>query len=964
MFKKIFTPAGMALMFALTGFTACGGSGASKKETGKIEWPAITSETKPWTRWWWHGSAVAEKDLTCMLEAYQKAGLGGMEITPIYGVRGKEDQFINYLSPEWMEKLVFTLQEAKRLDLGVDLANASGWPFGGPFVDEETACKYMVSKVFKLQGGQQLTESIEYTQRPILRFAGRKRATIKEIKYPVTANDNLQEWAFDQIRYEMQLPLIAVTASKAGENGFTETVDLTDRVLYEKPGTTKLDWTAPEGEWTICALFQGYHGKMVERAGPGGEGNVIDHFSAEALKKYLDRFDESLKGYDVSYLRYYFNDSYEVDDATGESNWTPEFFAEFNRIHGYDLKNYLPALLGLDSEEMNRRVLYDYRIALGELLLERYTKNWQQWAAAQGKGIRNQAHGSPANVLDLYAVSDVPEIEGRDLVQLKSAPSASHVTGKKLTSSESATWLNEHFTSTLGNVKNAIDDFLLAGVNHIFYHGTTYSPQDAPWPGRLFYASVHFTPVNSFWDDFGAFNQYVARAQSFLQSGRPSNDCLIYFAIADLWSEPGRSMLRHAHTNSIFEQASLRECVEYLTNNGYSWDAVSDKQLMNVSYKKPSLRTGSNDYKTIVAPVVHHMPVETFEKLINLANAGATILFHKDLPSDIPGLAHLEQDQKRFQSLKEKLSFTEKGDLRIANCGKGKIIISNDLSDLVTAAGIAPEGMYAAGLHCIRRIKSDNNYYYFIKNPSENLFEGWISLNVNHYSAAIYNPMTGADGHAKTRKNNGKTEIYVQLKPHESLVIETFRGNYSGGMYPYYQISGDPVVLAGDWNIEFVKGGPTLPEKLSAGQLESWTHYGGDYIAFSGTAEYTAQIPALPSTPDAWRLDLGKVNESAAVYVNGKYAGTLINSPFTLEIPANMLKAGDELKIGVSNLMANRIADLDKRGVEWKIFYNTNFNARLRPNTGADGKFSAKNWDPRDSGLSGPVTLTPLVEMK
>ena len=52
------------------------------------------------------------------------------------------------------------------------------------------------------------------------------------------------------------------------------------------------------------------------------------------------------------------------------------------------------------------------------------------------KGIRNQAHGSPANILDLYAVSDVPEIEGRDLVSIKAAPSVAHTEGKKLSSSE------------------------------------------------------------------------------------------------------------------------------------------------------------------------------------------------------------------------------------------------------------------------------------------------------------------------------------------------------------------------------------------------------------------------------------------------------------------------------------------------------------------------------------------------
>jgi hypothetical protein len=54
---------------------------------------------------------------------------------------------------------------------------------------------------------------------------------------------------------------------------------------------------------------------MVERAGPGGEGLAIDHFSPKALENYLKKFDTAFKGYDLSYLRCFFNDSYEVDDA-------------------------------------------------------------------------------------------------------------------------------------------------------------------------------------------------------------------------------------------------------------------------------------------------------------------------------------------------------------------------------------------------------------------------------------------------------------------------------------------------------------------------------------------------------------------------------------------------------------------------------------------------------------------------
>jgi hypothetical protein len=69
----------------------------------------------------------------------------------------------------------------------------------------------------------------------------------------------------------------------------------------------------------------------------------------------------------------------------------------------------------------------------------------------------------------------------------------------------------------------------LGGINHIFYHGTAYSPENEPWPGRLFYAATEFTPANPWWKDFASINQYVTRVQSFLQKSTADNDVLVYF---------------------------------------------------------------------------------------------------------------------------------------------------------------------------------------------------------------------------------------------------------------------------------------------------------------------------------------------------------------------------------------------------------------------------------------------------
>src|SRR5438034_407626 len=109
-------------------------------------WPPISREAKPWTRWWWMGSAVNSTGLTAELEALRASGLGGVEITPIYGVMGAEQNFIPYLSDDWMRALEHTLREAVRLDLGVDMATGTGWPFGGTWVGEADACRTLAHR--------------------------------------------------------------------------------------------------------------------------------------------------------------------------------------------------------------------------------------------------------------------------------------------------------------------------------------------------------------------------------------------------------------------------------------------------------------------------------------------------------------------------------------------------------------------------------------------------------------------------------------------------------------------------------------------------------------------------------------------------------------------------------------------------------------------------------------------------
>ena len=152
-----------------------------------------------------------------------------------------------------------------------------------------------------------------------------------------------------------------------------------------------------------------------------------------------------------------------------------------------------------------------------------------------------------------------------------------------------------------------------------------------------------------------------------------------------------------------------------------------------------------------------------------------------------------------------------------------------------------------------------------------------------------------------------------------------------------------------------------MPATVITSKLGSWTELPGDDVkSFSGTAQYSTSLKKPTGGFSGWLLDLGKVQESAEVILNGKKLATLVGPVYQVVIPRALLHADNLLQINVTNGMANRIADLDKRGVVWKKFYNVNFPSRLAENRDANGIFTAAKWSPKPSGLLGLVTLTPI----
>ena len=895
-------------------------------------WPVVEKQMRPWTRWWWMGSAVEEKNLGEALTVYAKAGIGGIEITPIYGAIGYESRYIDYLSPKWMTMLNFTVKKAGMLGMGVDLNNGTGWPFGGPQVTSSFAASKFIIQQYKVAQGGSLAELI----------------VVK-----------------DEKQKKAGAILQSVTAY-AADGQIKQLIDQVD-------AKGKLNWTAPGSDWEIYTLFSGRTLQQVKRAAPGGQGNVLDHLDKPAVDTYLKRFDQAFAGHSPG-VRAFFNDSYEVYGA----NWTPTFLKEFKRLKGYDLDRHIRELTGKDSTGTELgRLKSDYRETMSQLLLNNFTRNWSNWTHRYQSISRNQSHGSPGNLLDLYAAVDIPETEtfgssyfpipglrrdsadmrnvDPDPMMSKFASSAAHVTGKKLVSSETFTWLTEHFKTSFSQCKPEVEKLFLAGVNHVFFHGTTYSPSDIPFPGWLFYASTNMVPANTLWPHLKGMNDYLTRCQSILQSGKADNELLIYWPVYDVWGDPrGMDMPLKVHNVNVWlhPTAFYKQSME-LQNDGYSFDFASDLMLTNTKTIKGELITAdaATPYQTLIIPACRFMPLTTLQHILSLARSGASIIFQQ-LPEDVPGLSNLENNRTAFKQLIRELKFKSITPvLQQASVGKGVVVLAANLQEALNYKHIEGEKLTRSGLHFIRR-KVGNGKYYYLVNHTAKPINQWIPIHQTSASVTILDPLTGDYGKAEISLKNGKTWVKVALESGQACFLATSNLPKKSKPWVYLSGPGKSLALSQDWSLHFSTGGPDMPADQQLHALISWTNLGdAKAVSFSGTGIYTRTFVLPAKLEREYILDLGTVDESAHVWINEKDAGIIWSLPFQRRVRQYLKPGKNTIRIEVANLMANRIRDMDQKGIKWRNYHEINFvNINYKP-------FDAAAWELMPSGLVGPVNL-------
>ncbi|MBQ2495560.1 MAG: glycosyl hydrolase family 2, partial [Prevotella sp.] len=365
----------------------------------------------------------------------------------------------------------------------------------------------------------------------------------------------------------------------------------------------------------------------------------------------------------------------------------------------------------------------------------------------------------------------------------------------------------------------------------------------------------------------------VERCQSFLQWGKPDNDFLVYLPVRDMWQNDTKNLLMQFDIHSMAKKApAFIKAILDIDSLGYDCDYISEKYLLTTQYINGMLQTAAGTrYKGLIIPGNNIMTDKLKAHIESLKAQGANIVYGID-GAQMAKTAKAEMMKSRYR------------------------------------------------LKMIRR-SNEKGYHYFIANLTPHDINENVNLSVDFANAMWFNPMNGERYMAET--NNGK--VQVNLRSGESMILETFnQAEPSVSDLPVrknkpYDNKGK--LLSNGWYLSFTESTPEINKQYFIDDLKTWESLDENTGKLMGTGVYSAKLKLtkkdLAGCND-WIIDLGDVRESARVYINDQYIGCAWAVPYLLPF-SNVFKEGiNTIRIEVTNLPANRIAQLDREKKPWR----------------------------------------------
>jgi hypothetical protein len=685
-----------------------------------------------------------------------------------------------------------------------------------------------------------------------------------------------------------------------------DVIDLTSRM---KPDGT-LDWTPPDGDWTVLRLGYSLTGVTNHPASPEGTGLEVDKLNPDHVRAYMTAYLDNYKSavgdlMGKRGLQYVISDSWEA----GTANWTDHLIAEFKKRRGYQIQPWLPVLTGrvVESSESSDRFLWDFRRTLADLLAENHYDLLETILKERGLGHYGESHEEGrafiGDGMEVKRRNDVPmsamwtqrpgvnqQQYGYD-ADIRESASVAHIYGQNLVAAESLTAGSAAWAWSPETLKPTADQELAMGLNRFVIHTSVHQPLTDKTPGiGLGPFGQWFTRNETWAEQAKAWTTYLARNCYLLQQGRFVADVAYFYG-------------EDSNLTSLF----LHKAPDVPA--GYNFDYINADALLHLlSFENGSLSTPSGmKYRVLVLDAnSRHMTLPVLRKIRDLVGAGAAVLGAK--PTDSPSLS---DDQTEFQKIAGDLWADGTGEHAY---GKGRVYVQEALSAVLAKMRIAPDFEFSAQdqdakFLFVHRLLKDGEIY-FVDNRSDRPQDLAATFRTEGREPELWHADTGAVEPAAFQSTSGRTTVPLQLEPWGTILVVFRKPAHTASRTLGKQSEHTLAIVDGAWEVGFQeKRG--APGKVTFLKLSSWsesTDPGVKY--FSGSATYAKKILASDDwfKPGAqlW-IDLGDVKNIAEVSVNGKPLGTVWKRPFRISA-AGALHAGENsMEIKVTNLWVNRM---------------------------------------------------------
>ena len=697
----------------------------------------------------------------------------------------------------------------------------------------------------------------------------------------------------------------------------------------------KFEWQAPSaGDWTILRLGHVNAGRENAPAPPSGTGWECDKLSTEGPEAHFEGYVGMLSEGVLKdgLLGGLLLDSWECRTQT----WTVKMEQEFERVAGYELREWLPAVIGyvIDDPETTSRFLLDWRTTIGDLYANKFYRRMAELGHEKGLSVMYETAAGdvfPADILEYFKYADVPMCEfwhpfsngyvgDLNFKPIKPTASAARIYGKPRVNAESfksfnLTW-DEHW-----QMLKAVADFnAVEGVTHNVFHTYTHNPQiDYLKPGTSFGAKIGtpFLRGQTWWQYMHEFTTYLARCSYMLERGRAVSDVLWYLG----------------------DEINHKPSQKYPFPEGYRFDYCNPDVLLNrLSVKDGRLVTPEGySYSMMWIPDNKRMLPETLEKLYELIKQGAVVV-----ASAPKGMATLRGDkaaEKRFAKAVSAIwGKAQKGG--VTRIGNGAILSGVELSDAIEMLGMKPD--VKGDVRWIHR-NVEGADIYFVTPQLEHSFDGQVLFRAKG-NVEIWDPITGSHSSVDSCLEGEYTVVDIKLPQSGSCFVVIHDGEKLPVDKQYVESATKPI--DGEWTLSFPEGWG-MSSDVKVDLLKAWKDLDipAETKAFSGSAKYSKKFVADKSVKasDRVMLDLGKVDMIAAVKLNGKALGTLWCAPYMIDITEALVEGENELEVVVTSTWFNRLV------------YDAALPETERKTWTVAGP-SANN-KLRETGLMGPVRL-------